>query len=81
MLKHAKASVEFVPALAETLDAAGKEKMTAEYQAAMKKSIQTIEQLIKALKAEDYATSKELLGKLKKQKSAGHDKFQEEDED
>lgn len=81
LLKHAKASAKFVPALAETLDAEGKAKMTAEYQAAMKKNIQTTEQLVKALKDADYATAKTLLAKIKKQKSAGHDKFQEQDED
>lgn len=80
MLKHAKASVDYIPALAETLPAEGKTKMTAEYKAAMKKSIQTIEQLLAALKTENYDTATELLAKLKKQKSAGHDKFQAEDE-
>ena len=81
MLKHAKASVDYVPERAQKLEAAAQEKMVADYKKAMKANILTLEQLIVALKAEDYVKAKELLTKLKQQKSDGHDRFKEDDED
>ena len=81
ILKHAKGSVDFVPVRASKLDEAAQKKMVAEYQKAMQESITTLEQLVKALKADDYTKATELLAKLKKQKSDGHDRFKEEDED
>ena len=78
ILKHAKASVELVPALADTLAPEQKNSMHADYTAAMQKSIQTLEQLLTALEAQDYAAATERLVQLKKQKSAGHQRFQED---
>lgn len=78
ILKHAKASVELVPALADTLAPEQKNSMRADYTAAMQKSIQTLEQLLAALEAQDYAAASERLVQLKKQKSAGHQRFQED---
>lgn len=78
ILKHAKASVELVPALADTLAPEQKNSMRADYTAAMQKSIQTLEQLLAALEAQDYAAATERLVQLKKQKSAGHQRFQED---
>ena len=78
ILKHAKASVELVPALANTLAPKQKTSMRADYTAAMQKSIQTLEQLLAALEAQDYAAATERLVQLKKQKSAGHQRFQED---
>ena len=78
ILKHAKASVELVPTLADTLAPEQKNSMRADYTAAMQKSIQTLEQLLAALEAQDYAAATERLVQLKKQKSAGHQRFQED---
>jgi hypothetical protein len=78
ILEHAKASVELVPALADTLAPEQKNSMRADYSAAMQKSIQTLEQLLAALEAQDYAAATERLVQLKKQKSAGHQRFQED---
>ena len=78
ILEHAKASVELVPALANTLASEQKTSMRADYTAAMQKSIQTLEQLLAALEAEDYAAAADHLVQLKKQKSAGHQRFQED---
>jgi len=78
ILEHAKASVELVPALANTLASEQKTSMRADYTAAMQKSIQTLEQLLAALKAEDFAAASEQLAQLKEQKSAGHQRFQED---
>ena len=78
ILEHARASVELVPALANTLAPEQKTSMRADYTAAMQKSIQTLEQLLAALKAEDFAAASEQLAQLKEQKSAGHQRFQED---
>jgi hypothetical protein len=78
ILEHAKASVELVPTLADTLAPEQKTSMRADYTAAMQKSIQTLEQLLAALEAQDYAAATERLVQLKKQKSAGHQRFQED---
>lgn len=80
MLKHAKASVNYVPVRAQKLDAAAQAEMVASYKEAMQESIMTLEQLIVALKAEDYVKAKELLSTLKKQKSDGHRRFQDDEE-
>ena len=78
ILKHTKLSAQYSPALAETLDAADKQKMKAAYQVAIKQSVKTLEALVVALKAQDYATAKKLLADLSSQKKKGHDKFQED---
>ena len=80
MLKHAKASLNYVPERAQNLEAAAQTKMITDYKKAMKESIRTLEQLIVALKAEDYVEAKELLTKLKQQKSDGHRRFQDDED-
>ena len=80
VLKHAKRSALYSPALAEKLDSAAKKEMEAAYQVAIKQSIQTLEQLVVALEAEDYATAQKLLADLNSQKKKGHDTFQEDED-
>lgn len=80
MLKHAKASVDLTPVQTSKLDNAAQVKMTADYKQAMQASVKTLEQLEAALTAADYTAAKDLLAQLKKQKSDGHDRFQEEEE-
>jgi hypothetical protein len=53
--------------------------MEAAYQVAIKQTIKTLEQLVAALKAQDYATAKKLLADLNSQKKKGHDIFTEDD--
>jgi hypothetical protein len=65
--------------LAGKLEPAAKQKMEAAYQVAIKQTIKTLEQLVAALKAQDYATAKKLLAGLNSQKKKGHDIFTEDD--
>ena len=80
ILKHTKLSAQYSPALAEKLEPAAKKEMEAAYQVAIKQSVKTLEQLVVALKAEDYATAKKLLADLSSQKKKGHDTFQEDED-
>ncbi|CAA6679733.1 MULTISPECIES: cytochrome b562 [unclassified Lentimonas] len=79
-LKHTKLSAQYTPALVEKLEPAEQKKMEAAYQVAIKESVKTAEQLVVALKAEDYATAKKLLADLNSQKKKGHSKFQEDED-
>jgi hypothetical protein len=80
MLEHAKASVDYVPALADTLAPEAKAEMVAAYKVEMQKTVTTIEQLVTALKSNDDDEAKQLIAELKKQKSAGHKKFKKKDD-
>lgn len=77
--KHAAASAEFAPEPTRKIAPKDREKFAADYKAAMKELVATIEKLQKAVSEDRAADAKKLVDELKEAETDGHAEFRKKE--
>jgi len=81
MLKHLEAATNMTPARIRALPVGQRKSAAAAYSKDIRATTETTRKLVAALKTGDLKAAAALIKVLKQQRRAGHDKYQEEDEE
>jgi hypothetical protein len=81
MLKHLEAATNMIPARIRALPVGQRKNAAAAYSKDIRATTETTRKLVTALKTGNLKAAAALIKVLKQQRRAGHDKYQEEDEE